>query len=71
MACGTLFNSCHFEQRGHKNMLFKKDPRKKLTKAYQQKMEEAMKAMRNGDVRSNAYLVKEAEEIKSQLDQLS
>jgi hypothetical protein len=52
-------------------MLFKKDPRKKLTKAYQQKMEEAMKAMRNGDVRSNAYLVKEAEEIKSQLDQLS
>lgn len=51
-------------------MLFKKDPRKKLTKAYQQKMEEAMKAMRNGDVRANAFLVKEAEDIKVQLDQL-
>lgn len=52
-------------------MLFKKDPRKKLAKAYQQKMEEAMKAMRNGDVRGNAFLVKEAEEIKAQLDQLA
>lgn len=54
-----------------KKVLFKKDPRKKLAKAYQQKMEEAMKAMRNGDVRGNAFLVKEAEEIKAQLDQLA
>lgn len=71
MVCVTFSSIPIFEQHGPRKVLFKKDPKKKLTKAYQQKMEEAMKAMRNGDVRSNAYLVKEAEEIKSQLDRLS
>lgn len=52
-------------------MLFRKDPKKKLTKAYQQKMEAAMRAMRNGDVQSNAFLTREAEAIKAQIDQLS
>lgn len=48
--------------------LFKRDPKKKLQKAYQQKMETAMHAMRKGDVRQNAILVAEAEQIKAELD---
>ena len=40
--------------------LFKRDPAKKLKRAYQQKMESAMHAMRRGDVRENARLVAEA-----------
>jgi hypothetical protein len=51
-------------------MLFKKDPRKKLSKVYQQKMEAAMHALRKGDVQRNAFLTREAEAIKAQLDQL-
>lgn len=47
---------------------FKNDPTKKLKKAYQQKMEAAMHALRQGDVRQNALLVAEAEAIKSELD---
>jgi hypothetical protein len=48
--------------------LFKRDPKKKLQKTYQQKMEAAMHAMRKGDVRQNAMLVAEAEKIKVELD---
>ncbi|MCC5874296.1 MAG: Lacal_2735 family protein [Gammaproteobacteria bacterium] len=50
--------------------LFKRDPRKKLQKSYHQKLEAAMHAMRNGDIRTNAELTAEAEAIKAQLDQL-
>ena len=50
--------------------LFKRDPKKKLQKAYQQKMETAMHAMRKGDVRQNAILVAEAEQIKAELDKV-
>jgi hypothetical protein len=50
--------------------LFKRDPTKKLKKAYQQKLESAMHAMRRGDVRENARLVAEAETIKSQIEEL-
>lgn len=50
--------------------LFKRDPKKKLRKAYQQKMEAAMQAMRRGDVRNNALLVAEADEIKAKIDAL-
>lgn len=49
--------------------LFKRDPKKKLTKAYEQKMQAAMLAMRKGDVRQNALLVAQAQQIKQQLDQ--
>jgi hypothetical protein len=49
---------------------FKRDPRKKLQKAYEQKMETAMHAMRRGDVRQNAILVAEAEQIKAELDKV-
>ncbi|MEM7003999.1 MAG: DUF6435 family protein [Pseudomonadota bacterium] len=52
-------------------MFFKRDPKKKLTKAYQKKMEAAMHAMRNGDVAGNAFLTQEAEAIKAQIDQLA
>ncbi|MEM7097864.1 MAG: DUF6435 family protein [Pseudomonadota bacterium] len=51
-------------------MLFKRDPAKKLRKSYKAKMEAAMHAMRQGDVRSNAMLVAEAEKIKEELDRL-
>lgn len=52
-------------------MLFlKKNPRKKLTKQYEKKMEMAMHAMRRGDVQANALLVVEAEEIKAKIDLL-
>jgi hypothetical protein len=48
--------------------LFKRDPIKKLKNLYQQKMEAAMHAMRNGDVRQNALLFAEAEKIKVEID---
>ena len=48
--------------------LFKRDPTKKLKKAYQQKMEAAMHAMRRGDVRENAMLVAEAEKIRAEIE---
>ena len=48
--------------------LFKRDPTRKLKRAYQQKMELAMHAMRRGDVRNNALLVAEAELIRVQIE---
>ena len=50
--------------------LFRRDPRKKLKKLYDQKMTAAMRAMRNGDIRKNAELTEEAEAIKLELDKL-
>ena len=51
-------------------LLFKRDPTKKLKKAYQQKMESAMHAMHRGDVRENARLVSEAEILKKQIEEV-
>jgi hypothetical protein len=48
--------------------LFRRDPTKKLKKAYQQKMEAAMHAMRRGDIRGNALLVQEAEQIRVEIE---
>jgi hypothetical protein len=48
--------------------LFKRDPVKKLKKTYQQKLESAMLAMRKGDVRQNAFLVAEAQEIWAEIE---
>jgi hypothetical protein len=42
---------------------FKKDPLKALNKQYLQKLEEAMLAQRNGDIRSYSMLASEAEDI--------
>ena len=51
--------------------LFSRDPSKKLKKAYQKKLEEAMHAMHRGDIRENAALVVEAEALKAQLEALN
>jgi hypothetical protein len=49
----------------------KKDPVKKLNKLYLQKLEEAMYAQRNGDIRSYSTITSEAEDIRIKMDALS
>ncbi len=51
--------------------LFKSDPQKKLQKAYEDKLSEAMKAQRNGDIRAYSALQEEAEAIYAQLEGLN
>lgn len=48
----------------------KSDPVKKLRKAYDQKLEQAMHAQRNGDMRLYADLTAESEEIWQKIQQL-
>lgn len=48
----------------------KSDPVKKLRKAYDQKLEQAMHAQRNGDMRRYADLTAESEEIWQTIQQL-
>ncbi|MFT5755421.1 MAG: hypothetical protein ACI9LM_000128 [Alteromonadaceae bacterium] len=43
--------------------IFKKNPVKKLNKLYEAKLEQAMFAQRNGDIKSYAMITAEAEEI--------
>jgi len=43
--------------------LFKKDPTKKLKKQYDRKLEEAMHAQRNGNIKGYAMITAEAEAI--------
>jgi len=50
--------------------LFKSDPSKKILKQYKAKLEKAMHAQRNGDIRSYSFLTEEAEALKQQLDAL-
>lgn len=50
--------------------LFKRDPVKKLTKAYETKLEQAMHAQRNGDIRSYGSITAEAEAIYDQIKEL-
>ncbi|KZY38717.1 MULTISPECIES: DUF6435 family protein [unclassified Oleiphilus] len=42
---------------------FSKNPSKKLVKAYEAKLTEAMHAQRNGDIRAYSMLSKEADDI--------
>ena len=49
---------------------FKKDPLKELNKQYLQKLEEAMHAQRNGDIRSYSMLTSEAEDILKKIESL-
>jgi Family of unknown function (DUF6435) len=49
---------------------FKKDPLKELNKQYLQKLEEAMHAQRNGDIRTYSMLTSEAEEYLKQIEEL-
>lgn len=50
--------------------LFKSDPVKKLKKAHAKKLEEAMHAQRNGDMRRFASITAEAEQLKSEIKNL-
>ncbi|MDP4535327.1 DUF6435 family protein [Alkalimonas collagenimarina] len=50
--------------------LFKRDPVKKLRKAYDQKLEQAMLAQRKGDMRLFADLTEESEKLWQQIEQL-
>ncbi|WP_076419856.1 DUF6435 family protein [Colwellia sp. UCD-KL20] len=50
--------------------LFKSDPTKKLNKLYEAKLEQAMQAQRNGDIKSYSELTVEAEEIHKQIKEM-
>ncbi len=47
--------------------LFKKDPAKKLKKSYMLKLEQAMKAQRNGDIKAYSYITSEADVLHKQI----
>lgn len=49
----------------------KRDPLKKLNKSYYAKLEQAMHAQRNGDIKSYSLITAEAEKIKQEIDKLS
>ncbi|MGB5447084.1 MAG: DUF6435 family protein [Psychromonas sp.] len=48
----------------------KKDPIKSLNKLYFQKLELAMQAQRNGDIRSYSMITSEAEDIRVKIEAL-
>ncbi|MGZ9897765.1 DUF6435 family protein [Shewanella gaetbuli] len=50
--------------------IFKTNPIKKLTKTYETKLEQAMHAQRNGDIKSYSMLTAEAEAIADKLTEL-
>ena len=50
--------------------LFKKDPTKKLNKAYSEKLEQAMQAQRKGDIQTYSVLTSEAEALYKQILEL-
>lgn len=45
----------------------KGNPRKKLQKAYEDKLAKALHAQRNGDLRTHSTLMEEAEELYSRI----
>lgn len=48
--------------------LFKKDPKEKLNKQYQELLEKAMQAQRNGDIRTYSELSEKADAIFKQME---
>ena len=50
---------------------FKSDPTKKLKKLHSSKLEQAMFAQRNGDIRKYSELTAEAEEIYRQIQEMN
>lgn len=50
--------------------IFKSDPSKALRKHYQLKLEQAMIAQRNGDIRNYSLITAEAEEIYKDIQKL-
>jgi hypothetical protein len=51
--------------------LFKANPQKKLQKAYEDKLTQAMQAQRNGDIRGYSTLQEEAEKLYAELEALN
>lgn len=49
---------------------FKKDPAKKLQKEYLLKLEKAMHAQRNGNIREYSFMTAEAEAVREKLEAL-
>jgi len=49
---------------------FKKDPIKNLNKQYFQKLENAMHAQRNGDIKSYSMITAEAETIRVEIERI-
>jgi hypothetical protein len=49
---------------------FKRDPVKKLKKIYMLKLEQAMTAQRNGDIRLYSAITFEAEAIMKEIDEI-
>lgn len=45
----------------------KGDPKKKLQKQYEAKLEKALHAQRNGDLRTHGTLMEEAEELYAEI----
>jgi hypothetical protein len=50
--------------------LFKSDPKKKLQKAYEAKLEKALHYQRNGDLRTHSTLMEEAENLYAEIQAL-
>lgn len=50
--------------------IFKSDPTKKLNKSYEAKLEQAMQAQRNGDIKTYSELTYEAEEILKKIKKI-
>jgi hypothetical protein len=50
--------------------LFKSDPTKKLNKEYFRKLEQAMLAQRNGDIRSYSMITAESEDILKEITKI-
>tara|TARA_R110000744_G_scaffold96126_1_gene185731 strand:- start:14 stop:193 length:180 start_codon:yes stop_codon:yes gene_type:complete len=50
--------------------IFKKNPIKKLNKCYEAKLEQAMQAQRNGDIKGYALITAEADKIAIQIQAL-
>lgn len=50
--------------------IFKSDPRKKLNKQHDQKLEQAMHAQRNGDIKTYSELTYEADQINQKIIEL-
>ena len=50
--------------------IFKKDPIKDLQKKYQKKLEDAMNAQRNGDIKGYSFLTAEAYAMNKKLEEL-
>jgi len=50
--------------------IFKTNPIKKLNKAYEAKLEQAMHAQRNGDIKSYSMITAEAELIANKIQEL-